>query len=134
LCYGHTKRRQGCELYAFIIEIRMREAYELHDLSRYRTHHRGFGRLARSRLTLWLASLLIIFILLTAPTGRPTFLFFTVTIDHSLSGVFSPYVLYTSLSIEAVAKIRKSVNSVCLIAFTRSISFTLARHSADHDV
>ena len=29
----------------------MREAYELHDLSRCRTHHRGFGRLARSRLT-----------------------------------------------------------------------------------
>jgi hypothetical protein len=24
-CHGHAKRRQGCELYAFIIEIRMRE-------------------------------------------------------------------------------------------------------------
>jgi hypothetical protein len=30
-CHGHAKRRQGCELYASIIEIRMREAYDLHD-------------------------------------------------------------------------------------------------------
>ena len=30
-------QHQGCELYAFIIEIRMREAYDLHDLSRCRT-------------------------------------------------------------------------------------------------
>ena len=83
---------------------------------------------------LWVASLLIVFVLLTAPTGRPTFLFFAVTVDHSPSGVFSPCVSHASLSIEAVAEIRKSVDSVCLAAFARSISFTLAGHSADHDV
>jgi hypothetical protein len=80
---------------------------------------------------LWLVSLLIVFILFTAPTGRPTFFFFIVTVDYFPSGVFSPCVLYASLS---VAEIRKSVNSVCLAAFTRSISFTLAGYSADHDV
>ena len=77
---------------------------------------------------------MIIFILLTAPTGRPIFLFFTVTIDYSLSGVFSSYVPHASLSIEAVAEIGNSVDSVCLAAFARSISFALAGHSADHNI
>ena len=45
-CHADAKRRQGCELYAFIIEIRMREAYDLHDLSQWRTH------VERSRQTL----------------------------------------------------------------------------------
>jgi len=52
---GHAKSPRICELsVCFIIEIAMREAYELHDLIRLSATTIWFGRLARRRLTLLL--------------------------------------------------------------------------------
>jgi hypothetical protein len=84
---------------------------------------------------LWLASLLIVFTLLAAPNGRPaSFLFFVVTIDHSLSRVFSFNAPNASLSIGGKAEIKNSLNNARLAVFARSISFALIGHSADYDI
>jgi hypothetical protein len=84
---------------------------------------------------LWLTSLLIIFTLLTAPNGRPaSFLFFIATVDHPSSRVLSSYAPYASLSVRGMAEIGNSLNSARLAAFARTISFTLAGHSPDHDI
>jgi hypothetical protein len=97
---------------------------------------------------LWLASLVVVvFALLTAPIGRPgvcSFLFFVVIVDQFSVAVAceSPKrrvfsagaALNISLSVGTAADIGNSFGSVNLAAFARSVSFTLAGHSADHDV
>jgi hypothetical protein len=69
---------------------------------------------------LWLASLLIVFALLTAPNGRPTsFLFFIATVNHPLSRVFSSDAdaPNASLNIRGKAEIRNSLNNARLAVF-----------------
>ena len=98
---------------------------------------------------LWLASLVVVvFALLTAPIGRPgvcSFLFFVVTVDQFSVAVacesperrvFSAAgaAPNLSLSVGTAVDIRNNFGSVNLAAFARSVSFTLAGHSADHDV
>jgi hypothetical protein len=96
---------------------------------------------------LWLASLVVVFTLLTAPIGRPgicSFLFFVVTVNQFSVAiayesprrrVFSAdTALNISLNVETAVDIRNSFGSVDLAALARSVSFTLARHSAVHDV
>jgi hypothetical protein len=97
---------------------------------------------------LWLASLVVVFTLLTAPVGRPgicSFLFFVVTVDQFSvviiacespeRRVFSTSTaLNISLSVGTAVNIRNSFGSVNLAVFARSISFTLAGHSADYNV
>jgi hypothetical protein len=84
---------------------------------------------------LWFASLLIVFALLAAPNGRPaSFLFFIATVDHPSSRVLFFYAPYASLSVRGMAEIGNSLDSARLAAFARTISFTLAGHSPDHDV
>jgi hypothetical protein len=56
------------------------------------------------------------------------------TIDHLLSRGLSSGAPNTSLSVEGKAKIGNSLDSARLAVFTRSISFALAGHSADHNV
>jgi hypothetical protein len=96
---------------------------------------------------LWLASLVVVFALLTAPIDRPgicNFLFFVVTVDQfsvavacepSERRVFSVGAApNTSLNVGTAVDIGNSFGSVNLAALARSVSFTLAGHSADHDV
>src|SRR5450432_3842064 len=98
---------------------------------------------------LWLASLIIVvFTLLTAPIGRSgiySFLFFIVIIDQFSVAiayesperrVFSAAgtALNLSLSVGTAVNIKNNFGSVNLAAFARSISFTLAGHSADHNI
>jgi hypothetical protein len=88
---------------------------------------------------LWLASLLIVFILLTAPNKRPaSFLFFMVTVNHSLSHVLSSNAAADAsnafLSVRGKTKIRNSLDNARLTVFARNISFAFIGHSADHDI
>jgi hypothetical protein len=96
---------------------------------------------------LWLASLVVVFALLTAPISRPgvcSFLFFVVTVDQFSVAVacVSPErrvfsadtALNVSLSVGTAVNIRNSFGSVDLAAFARSVSFTLAGHSTDHNI
>jgi hypothetical protein len=84
---------------------------------------------------LWSASLLIVLALLTAPKGRPaSFLFFVATVDHPSSRMLSSCAPHASLSVGGMAEIGNSLDSARLAAFARTISFTLAGHSPDHDV
>jgi hypothetical protein len=96
---------------------------------------------------LWLVSLVVVFALLTAPIGQPgicSFLFFVVTMDQFSVAVAcesperrvcsagaAPTI---SLSVGTAVDIGNSLGSVNLAALARSVSFTLAGHSADHDV
>jgi hypothetical protein len=64
---------------------------------------------------LWLASLLIVFALLTAPNRRPaSFLFFIVTVDYPLSRVFSFNAPNAFLSVRDKAEIGNSLNNARL--------------------
>jgi hypothetical protein len=94
---------------------------------------------------LWLASLVVVFALLTAPIGRPdvcSFLFFIVTVDQFSVACESPErrvfsagtAPNTSLNVGTAVDIRNSFGSVNLAALARSVSFALAGHSVDHDV
>jgi hypothetical protein len=67
---------------------------------------------------LWLASLLIVFALLTAPNRRPaSFLFFIVTVDYPLSRVFSFNAPNAFLSVRDKAEIGNSLNNARLAVF-----------------
>jgi hypothetical protein len=94
---------------------------------------------------LWLASLIVVFALLTAQIGRPgicSFLFFMVIVDQFSVACESPerrvfsagMALNTSLNVGTAVDIRNSFGSVNLAALARSFSFTLAGYSADHDI
>jgi hypothetical protein len=94
---------------------------------------------------LWLVSLVVVFALFTAPIGRPgvcSFLFFVVTVDQFSVACESPerrvfsigVAPNTFLNVGTAVNIRNSFGSVNLATLARSVSFTLAGHSADYNM